>query len=77
MKHIQKHSFVYVMIAIAMADAFAQQFKGISHTQVQQMNWLDWAVSFAEFVAAGGAVIAAYMKNLDDENTPPTPPASA
>ena len=46
---------------MALADAFAEQFKGVSHAQVAAMNWLDWAVSLAEFVAAAGTVFAAYL----------------
>ena len=70
--HINKHGFAYCMIVMALADSFASQFKGVSHQQVSQMNWLDWAVSIAEFVAASGTVIAAYLKNQPYE-TPTTP----
>jgi hypothetical protein len=70
--HINKHGFVYCMIVMALSDSFATQFKGVSHAQVSQMNWLDWMVSVAEFVGASGTVIAAYLKNQPYE-TPSSP----
>jgi len=62
MNHLQKHSVGYCLVIMALADAFAQQFKGVTHAQVSSMNWLDWAVSLAEFVAAAGTVFAAYLQ---------------
>jgi hypothetical protein len=60
---------------MALADAFAQQFKGVTHAQVASMNWLDWAVSMAEFVAAAGTVFAAYLQKYPSYETP-TPPVT-
>ena len=62
MNHLQKHSVGYCLVIMALADAFAQQFKGVTHAQVSSMNWLDWAVSMAEFIAAAGTVFAAYLQ---------------
>jgi len=73
MNHIQKHSVGYCLVAMALADAFAQQFKGVTHQQVASMNWLDWAVSFAEFIAAAGTVLAAYMQKYPTNETPSLP----
>ena len=61
---------------MALADAFAQQFKGVTHQQVASMNWLDWMVSFAEFVAAAGTVLAAYMQKYPSYETPSLPSSS-
>ena len=58
---------------MALADAFAEQFKGVSHAQVAAMIWLDWAVSLAEFVAAAGTVFAAYLQKYPSYETPTTP----
>ena len=64
---------------MALADAFAEQFKGVSHAQVAAMNWLDWAVSLAEFVAAASTVFAAYLQkypSYETPNNPSVPPSS-
>ena len=73
MNHVQKHSVGYCLVIMALADAFAEQFKGVSHAQVAAMNWLDWAVSLAEFVAAAGTVFAAYLQKYPSYETPNTP----
>ena len=33
-QHIQRHSVGYCLVIMAVADAFAQQFKGVTHQQV-------------------------------------------
>jgi len=75
MNHIRRHSVGYCLVVMALADAFAQQFKGVTHAQVASMNWLDWAVSMAEFVAAAGTVFAAYLQKYPSYETP-TPPVT-
>jgi len=75
MNHLQRHSVGYCLVVMALADAFAQQFKGVTHAQVASMNWLDWAVSMAEFVAAAGTVFAAYLQKYPTYETP-TPPVT-
>ena len=78
-QHIQRHSVGYCLVIMAVADAFAEQFKGVTHQQVASMNWLDWAVSMAEFVAAAGTVFAAYLQkypSYETPNTPSVPPSS-
>ena len=77
--HFNKHMVGYTLVIMALANAFAEQFKGVTHAQVAGMNWLDWAVSFAEFIAAAGTVIAAYLQKPSYETTTittSTPPAS-
>ena len=73
MNHLQKHSVGYCLVIMALADAFAQQFKGVTHAQVSSMNWLDWAVSMAEFVAAAGTVFAAYLQKYPSYEIPTSP----
>ena len=73
MNHLQKHSVGYCLVIMALADAFAQQFKGVTHAQVSSMNWLDWAVSMAEFVAAAGTVFAAYLQKYPSYEISTTP----
>ena len=73
MNHVQKHSVGYCLVIMALADAFAEQFKGVSHAQVAAMNWLDWAVSLAEFVAAAGTVFAAYLQKYPSYEISTTP----
>jgi len=75
MNHLQRHSVGYCLVVMALADAFAQQFKGVTHAQIANMNWLDWAVSMAEFVAAAGTVFAAYLQKYPSYETP-TPPVT-
>ena len=72
MNHIRRHSVGYCLVIMALADAFAQQFKGVTHAQVSSMNWLDWAVSMAEFVAAAGTVFAAYLQKYPSYEIPTT-----
>ena len=72
MNHLQKHSVGYCLVVMALADAFAQQFKGVTHAQVSSMNWLDWAVSMAEFIAAAGTVFAAYLQKYPSYEIPTT-----
>ena len=72
-QHIQRHSVGYCLVIMAVADAFAEQFKGVTHQLVASMNWLDWAVSMAEFVAAAGTVFAAYLQKYPSYETPTTP----
>ena len=73
MNHIQRHSVGYCLVVMALADAFAQQFKGVTHAQVSSMNSLDWAVSMAEFIAAAGTVFAAYLQKYPSYEIPTTP----
>jgi hypothetical protein len=73
MNHFTKYSAGYCLIAMALANAFAQQFKGVTHEQVANMNWLDWAVSMAEFVAAAGTVFAAYLQKYPSYEISTTP----
>ena len=40
-QHIQRHSVGYCLVIMAVADAFAEQFKGVTHQQVASMNWLE------------------------------------
>jgi len=72
-QHLERHKVGYVLVTMALANAFAEQFKGVTHAQVAGMNWLDWLVSFAEFIAAAGTVLAAYLQKYPSYETPSLP----
>jgi hypothetical protein len=78
-QHLERHKVGYVLVTMALANAFAEQFKGVTHQQVASMNWLDWMVSFAEFIAAAGTVLAAYLQKYPSYETsiPPSTPSAS
>lgn len=76
--HAQTFALAYVkggaLIIIAMLSSFEQAFQPLTAEMATHLSWWDWAILFFKPIAAGFAVLVAF---LDKSTGSPPPPVTA
>lgn len=81
-QHASKYAIAYVkgsaLIIIAMLAAFEQAFQPLTAELAARLSWWDWAILFFKPIAAGFAVLVAFLDKSASTATQPagttTPP---
>jgi hypothetical protein len=74
-QHASRYAIAYVkggaLIIIAMLAAFEQAFQPLTAELAARLSWWDWAILFFKPIAAGFAVLVAFL----DKSAASAPPA--